>query len=304
MTAREQGAAIVLAMGVVAMAALAAVAMVASQSTWSREVELGARHAQAQALVLAGIDWGRAVLSDDRRVSNVDTLSEPWARRLAAIPIGNGALQGHLDDEQGKFNLNDVVSRGKVVPSQLAHFERLLAILGLPSDIANALADWVDADSELRSPGGAEDAYYLSLRPPYLAANRPLVDIGELVLVRGFGPDVLARLRPFVTALPRYTPVNVNTCTPEVLAAVVDGLDLDEARALVAQRERSYFRSVPDFMRQLPSGAKASSADVAVSSSFFLATMRVSLGSVQARGSALLERGSGGWPTIVWRKEL
>ena len=74
--------AVVLAMGVVALAAIAAAAMLASQSTWSRHVELTAEHVQAQALVHAGVDWARALLSDDRRVSNVDHLGEPWALRL------------------------------------------------------------------------------------------------------------------------------------------------------------------------------------------------------------------------------
>jgi len=78
MSARQRGVAIVLAMGVVALAAMAATAMMVTQSTWSRAAELTAAHAQAQTLVLAGADWARAVLSDDRRLSNVDHLAEPW----------------------------------------------------------------------------------------------------------------------------------------------------------------------------------------------------------------------------------
>lgn len=304
MRPHQRGAAIVLAMGVVAMAALAAVAMIVSQSTWSREVELTTDHAQAQALVSAGIDWGRAILSDDRRVSNVVDLDEPWAIRLPAIPVTHGSLHGFIDDEQGRFNLNDVVSGGKVIPGQLKDFVRLLSILRLPTDLANALADWVDADNVVRLPGGAEDEYYLSLQPPYLAADRPLVNVGELALVRGFSSSVLARLRPYVTALPRFTAVNVNTCTPEVLAAVVRGLSLDAARAIVAQRNQIYFRSVSDFMRQLPAGATVNSADVSVSSSFFRAHMRARIGPAEARGTALLDSEGVGWPTIVWRKEL
>ena len=50
--------------------------------------------------------------------------------------------------------------------------------------------------------------------------------MAELALVRGFDDGVRARLRPFVTALPRFTAVNANTASPEVLAAVVEGLGL------------------------------------------------------------------------------
>ncbi|HVB49742.1 MAG TPA: type II secretion system minor pseudopilin GspK [Burkholderiales bacterium] len=302
MRARQHGVAIVLAMGVVALAALAVTAMMVSQSTWARQLELTADHVQAQILIQAGLDWARAVLSDDRRTSNVDYLGEPWAMRLPPVPVANGSLAGRIDDEQGKFNLNDILQAGKVDLTQLAHFRRLLSILALPPQLADALADWIDADSQPQPQDGAEDAYYLSLQPPYLAANRPLIDLGELALVRGFDDQVRARLRPFVTALPRFTPVNVNTASPEVIAAIIDGLSLDDARAVVAQRERAYFRTFSDFFNQLPPGLIVPADEVSVSSNYFLATMRVTIGGAQALGSALLARDNAGWPTVLWQK--
>jgi hypothetical protein len=45
--------------------------------------------------------------------------------------------------------------------------------------------------------------------------------------------------------------------------------------------------------------------DISFGSDYFMATMRVTIGGSQARGTALLARGSsGGWPAIVWRKVL
>ncbi|MEK7361197.1 MAG: type II secretion system minor pseudopilin GspK [Pseudomonadota bacterium] len=302
MRIRQRGVAIVLAMSVVTLAALAATAIMVTQSTWSRQVELTAGHGQAQLLIQAGLDWARAVLSDDRRSSNVDHLGEPWALRLPPISVENGSLAGYIEDQQGKFNLNNLLKDGKVNLAQLAHFQRLLSILALPPALAGALADWIDADSEPQPRNGAEDAYYLSLQPPYLAANRPLIDVAELALVRGFDDNVRAQLRPFVTALPRFTAVNANTAPPEVLAAVVEGLGLDGARAMVAQRERAYFRNLSDFFNQLPSGLIVPTENISVSSDYFIATTRVTIGGAQARGSALLARENAGWPAIVWRK--
>jgi len=301
---RQRGVAVVLAMGVVAAAALAAAAILASQSTWSRQAELTAEHVQAQALVQAGIDWGRALLSDDRRLASVDHLGEPWALRLPPIPVDNGELAGQIDDQQGLFNLNNLVRNGTVSPAHLAQFRRLLEILALPDALAGSLADWLDADGEPQLPprGGAESGYYQGLQPPYLAANRPLSDVAELALVRGFDEAVRARLRPFVTALPRFTPVNVNTASPEVLAAVVSNLDLDGARALTAQRGRAYFRNLAELLAQLPPGVVADGNNVTTASQYFVASARVTIGGAQARGSALLERESRGWPTVVWRK--
>ena len=302
MRAGQRGVAIVLAMGVVALAAMAATAIMVTQSTWARRSELTTDHIQAQFIIKAGLDWARAVLSDDRRMSAVDHLGEPWALRLPPMPVDNGKLAGYIEDQQGAFNVNNLVINGKVNPTQLAHFRRLLTILDLPAELADALADWLDGDSEPQPRGGAEDGYYLGLARPYLAANRPLIDVAELALVRGFDGNVRARLRPFVTALPGVTAVNVNTATPEVCAAIVDGLNLDGARALVAKRGRAYFRDNADFLNQLPKGATVPIDDIAVSSTFFLATMRVTIGGAEARGTALLAREDTRWPTIIWRK--
>ncbi|HEY5613635.1 MAG TPA: type II secretion system minor pseudopilin GspK [Lysobacter sp.] len=299
---RQRGVAIVLALAVVALAALAATAMLVSQSTWSRQVELTAGHAQAQHLLQAGLDWSRAVLSDDRRVSDVDHLGEPWALRLPSMPVENGSLTGHIEDQQGKFNLNNLHEDGKVSVVQLERFRRLLTILALPPVLADSLADWIDDDNQPQPRGGAEDAHYLALQPPRLAANRPLTDVAELALVAGFDDTVRARLRPFVTALPRFAAVNVNTASPEVIAASVDGLNLDDARAIVAKRERTWFRSISDFSSQLPTGLSVPSQYIAVSSDYFIATMAITIGGAQARGSALLAREHDGWPVIVWRK--
>jgi general secretion pathway protein K len=304
----QRGVAIVLAMAVVTMAALAATAIVVTQSTWARRAQLANEHAQAQLLIRTGLDWARAVLSDDLLVSSVDHPGEPWALVLPAIPVENGSLLGHIEDQQGKFNLNNLLHDGSISVVHLASFTRLLVLLQLPPQLAGTLADWLDADDEPQPGGGAEAAYYQALPVPSLAANRPLLDSAELADVAGFDASVRARLRPFVTALPGFTPLNANTAPAEVLAAVVEGLGLDGARDLVARRKRAYFRNFADFASQLPpavrvnSGATFSAETITVSSNYFIASAQVEFGAAQARGSALLVRPGTGWPLILWRK--
>ncbi|MFY9327877.1 MAG: type II secretion system minor pseudopilin GspK [Georgfuchsia sp.] len=303
MRVQQRGVAIILAMGVVALAVIAAAAIMVSQSTWGRQVELTTDHIQARSVLLAGADWARALLSDDLRISNVDHLGEPWALKLPPMPVENGELVGQIDDQQGKFNLNNIVTEGKVNVAQIAHFRTLLAILGLPAELADALGDWIDADSQPQ-PDGAEDAYYLAKDSPYVTANQPLIDVDELALVRGFDDNVRARLRPYITALPSFTAINVNTAPAEVIAATINNLDLGSAQVLVAQRDRIYFRSKDDFLSLLPGGAEVASGDISVNSQYFMATLRVTIGGAQASGKALLSRGSAGWPDILWRKYL
>ena len=122
--------------------------------------------------------------------------------------------------------------------------------------------------------------------------------------MRGFDDQVRARLRPFVTALPRYTQINVNTASAEVLAAMIDDMDLDVARTLVAQRERAYFTSVEDFASRIPGKLAVPASGVVLSSQYFIVTLNVNFGQAQARGAALLARDGAGWPAVVWRKTL
>jgi general secretion pathway protein K len=300
---RERGAAIVLAMGVVALAAVAASGIMVAQSTWARHGELTADHVQAQAIVMAGVDWARAVLGDDRRLSEVDHLGEPWALRLQPMPLENGQLSGYIEDQQGLFNLNNIVKDGRVEGVQFDSFCRLLTMLGLPVALADALVDWLDGN-DVVEPQGAEDAYYLALQPPYFTANRPLTDLAELAMVRGFDHGVRSRLSPFVTALPRFTAVNVNTAPPEVLAAIVPSIGLDGARSLVAKRASVYFRNPADFIRELPRESVGTVPNIGVGSDYFLTHVSVNVGGAEARAVVLLARGSAGWPSVVWRKAL
>lgn len=281
MSKHERGAAIVLALSVVALASLAATAMMVSQGVWIRQIELSAGRTQGHFVIQAGLDWARAVLSHDRHTSDVDHLGEPWAVRLSPIPLESGSVAGYLEDGQARFNLNNLLKNGVIDQAQLAAFRRLLTILGLQAGLAERLADWMEI-------GG-----------------RPLVDASELARLDCFDEAVRRRLGPFVAALPRATAVNVNTAAPEVLAAVIEGLSLDDARALVAQRDRAYFRSTAEFLDRLPGNATVPAGSISVTSDYFMATIHAQFGDAHARSLALLVHEEfGGWPAIVWRKYL
>jgi general secretion pathway protein K len=299
---RQCGVALVLVLLIVALATSLAVYMTTQQNLWQRQLESQLDRAQARRIGIAAIDWARAVLADDARASSIDHADEMWALRLPAMPVENGEVTGVIEDRQGLFNLNNLVRNGAASPPDVAQFQRLLGLLGLPADLAAALADWMDADSETQYPGGAEDGYYLSLAHPYRAANRPLIELDELALVRGYDRPTIERLRPYVTVLPLPGPVNVNFAPPEVLAAVVQNLSLADARTLVLQRRGDPFKSVADFRQRMPGGgAQVSDRDVSVSSQFFIVTGRATMGQALVTTQALLQRSGGDWPAVVWQ---
>ncbi|ADE10732.1 type II secretion system minor pseudopilin GspK [Sideroxydans lithotrophicus] len=299
----QQGVALVLVLLIVAMATTIAAFMAQQQGFWQRAVENGRDRAQARRIAEAGIDWARAVLADDAAANQFDHGHEMWAMKLPAIPVEGGEVQGTIVDQQGVFNLNNLVNNGVTSVASLARFQRLLSALGLPQELGSALADWMDADSET-AENGAEDGYYLSLAKPYRCANRPLSDIGELAWVKGFDAGIIKRLQPFVSVLPESnTAVNVNFAPPEVLVAILPGLTLQNARQMATKIRTTPYKTMADFLQQLPkSVSQDSTMSLSVSSQYFMVTGYATQGDGASSVHALLHR-SGIWATQV-RKSL
>ena len=294
---KQNGVAIIMVLLIVALATTLAAFIATQQNLWQRQVESQLEHTQARRI--AAIDWACAILADDARTSSIDTEKEIWASRLPAMPVQNGEVIGLIEDRQGLFNLNNLVRNGTTSAPDVAQFQSLLVLLGLPSDLAIALADWMDTDSETQNPGGAENSYYLSLPNPYRTANMPLSEIGELSLIKGFDSKTIERLRPFVSALPMPGAINVNFAPAEVLAAVTN-MSLADARVLVQQRTVQPFQSTADFTEHLPHGGTMSAGNITVSSNYFMVTGRATMGRAQVTTQALLQR-TNGWPTVVWQ---
>ncbi len=295
----QRGAAIIMVLLIVALGTSVAAFMALQQDLWQRQVENQFNWIQARKIGIAGADWARAVLADDASNNNYDHPGEMWAQRIPSIPVENGELMGAIDDQQGLFNLNNLVRGGATSSADVAQFQRLLAMLNLPPELATALADWMDADSTPQYPGGAEDPYYLSLPRPDRAANRPLTELGELLRVKGYDLPTLERLRPYITVLPVPTSINVNFAPPEVLVAVLNNLSLQDARMLAQQRLSRPFKSVEEFNQQLPVGkGQAPDGSVTVSSQFFLVKGYANFERSQIRIETLVQR-NGGWPTVV-----
>jgi len=301
MARMQRGAALIIAMVIAALAATVAMSLAANQQQWFASMTNRRDQVQAQALAQAGVQWARQILFEDARTTIIDTLAEPWAFPLPTTPLENGSVEGRIIDAQGLLNVNNLVGTDVDVTAERARFERLFARLGLPTASLDAIADWIDADSVTRG-GGAEDGWYAQQSNPMLAANAPIVRTAEIVLVRGMSPAAVTALAPYVTALPRQTKLNVNTAPGPVLAASVEGLDATGLSALLASRAEKPFTGVPDFRTRLPQGASIKSeAGFDVGSKYFLVTVIARQGDTRAQARALLERGKGAWPTIVWQ---
>jgi len=304
--ARSRGVAVVTALLVVAIAASAATFMLAQQSAMLNQAALIAARAQADLHARTGLDWARGVLTEDLKATGlVDALNEGWAQPIAAFPVDRALVAGNLTDEQARFNLNNLVKSNAKSEPDVAIFQRLLESLQLPPELAFAVVDWIDPDSDLAGPAGAEDNHYLALERPYRAANQPLVQVEELHRIRGFDARAVARLRPYVTVLPVRTTVNVNTAPLEVLQAILPATPPGELTGLIARRAKLPVRTAEELRKALPQAdGTALGSDLGVRSGYFLARVSVAQDDVQLGVEALLRREDNGATAIIWRRPL
>ncbi len=299
---KQSGAAIVMAILIVALAAILAASLASRETIRASRLESVQNRAEARWLALAGTDFASAVLNDDAKRNTVDYPGEAWATIPPPIPVDGGEISGYITDQQGLFNLNNLAINGKTDPVQLDNFRRLLILLQLNPDLAQAVADWIDADGDVQSPGGAENNYYAGLPDPYRAANMPLVGIEDLYDIAGFDEPTIERLRPFVSVLPVSTQINVNTAPPEVLSAILPGLTLDMARQLVNSRNQNYFMTTGDFASRIQGkNIVVPDGEIEVASQFFLVTVKVKQWKTRVVMHTLLDREGSSWPRKVWQ---
>ena len=137
------------------------------------------------------------------------------------IELGNGTITYTIKDENGKISIN---STGKIV------LNKLLAYSGVKEKldqdiISDSILDWIDSNKNHRI-NGAEDDYYRTQHPPYLAKNGKIETLSELLKVRGVTEEILygsqeedgeyKGIAQFLTVY-KFASINPNTTSPEVL---------------------------------------------------------------------------------------
>jgi general secretion pathway protein K len=239
---RERGVALVAAVSALAVLTVLATGLAYTTAVDQHLARSALQALQADALARSGVAAAAVLLGEAAGRAPVDTLRSPWAEDPGRQPLGRGWVHVRVEDEARRLDLG--------APELAPALPRLLELLGLDPRLADAIADWTDADDALRA-GGAERDYYLGLRPPYRPANAPLASVGDLGLVRGVGARVLARLTPFVTTAGEAA-VNPNTAPREVLLAVADGLDPAGVAGILTARERRAIDPAEDLETYFP----------------------------------------------------
>jgi general secretion pathway protein K len=205
---------------------------------------------RAYYLANGGVKAGRMLLQED--TNGYDGPDELWSQGVVGYPVGDGTVSITIEDLGGKVDLNRLVSSlGNIDPVVKDRCLRLFSELQLadPAGLVDALIDWLDPGSD-EQPLGAESTYYLGLPHPYPAKNGPLDSLDELLLVKGFDADILAKLAPHVTVYGSEK-INVNSASTEVLLALSDQMDADAAKRIVDARQEQPFKTLQQ-LQQLP----------------------------------------------------
>jgi len=285
--ARQSGVALLMAILVVVAATAISVSMIHDESFLIRKTSRLQLLDRASLYALGLEDWAQVFLKRDRKDSKIDDLSEDWAIGVPGLPIEAGYLAGYMEDEQSRFNLNSLLDD----KDSLKRLTRLCDNLDVDPAFIPALLDWIDEDSDVRYPDGAEELF-----ETYRIANRYMVDVSELLLVKSIKTEDYDKLRPFITALPPTSKINVNTMSETVFLMLDDNLD---AKAFLDEREKDPFSSVQDFIDRLQ--IPVEEAGLSVSSEYFRAYGQVVQADLEYSFDTLIHRNTNGGTIVISR---
>ena len=199
----RRGMVLVLVLIIVAMISLGSYSFSELMFAEYRAARLHERRLQARLAAESGVEYAAARLTqtaEQQTRAPLATATDPWrgvlvnesdnpaARSrfsLVAPPVAGDdtfKLRYGLGNESAKLNLYTLLEWDRAQPG--AAQAALMRLPGMREELADAILDWIDEDSTPR-PQGAEAEHYQALEPPYLPANRPPVNLAELLQVRG-----------------------------------------------------------------------------------------------------------------------
>lgn len=300
---KQRGVALITALVIMAIAATLAAAMHWQGSLDTRRTATLIQGDQALEYALGAEAWAgqilRRDLTDPKNPQHSVNLGQDWAMQLPPLPVEGGQIIGHIEDMQGRFNLD--LLQGSACGPTNAYFgqlQRLLAALNQDPDIADAVCDWVNGGNIPTQPGGAKDDFYSRLQPPYLTAEGPMTSVSELELVKGVTPGVYAALAPYVCAIPvAATPgqgptasiwLNVNTAPALLISTMAPNISADQANQVVGERgTQGITQQEFSNIIEVPSGG----IPAGFTSQYFLLTVTAEIGSTHITMYSLLKGG-------------
>jgi general secretion pathway protein K len=149
---------------------------------------------------------------------------------------------------------------------------RLLTHLEIddPDALSDALIDWIDRN-QATSPRGAENSWYQGLASPLASKDGPLDTVDELLLVKGFTPEIVQKLTPHVTVA-GVGRLNLNSAGKDLLLIWDSDVTPGAIDQLLERRQEKPFKSLTEVQEVLgivTYSALNRNVDIAVNSQFY-----------------------------------
>ncbi len=303
----QQGVALLMAIIVVAFVVIISINMLTQSQLQIHQLTNIYNKEQTRQYLMAAERWAVSVLAEDfktelKNAQHFDGFQDAWNTPLENMD--KISVSASISDLQGRLNLNNLFYRGQVQTQWLNVYRDLLTLLKLPRSLADSLQDWMDRDNTASGSQGAEDEYYLSLKPPYRAANAHLVQLAELKKIRGYTDKIISTLKPYVYVVNDMTAVNINTADKIVLQAAMPDVSQKEILRIAQQQKTRTYQSIEAFMNQ--DSLKNTRIDknlISVSSHYFKVNGHARINNYPMRLSSLIKRDIQGETTIIYRME-
>ncbi|MFJ2279869.1 type II secretion system minor pseudopilin GspK [Pseudomonas sp. NPDC087803] len=308
----QQGMAIISALLIAAVVAVIAAGMLTRQSVSTRALEADQQRVQGRWVLHGGLEISRQLLWDARQRDPLTRLDQPWAQRLNAQ-----GFEGRLEDEQGKFNLRNLVANERVDEAQVQAFQRLCALIGISAGLSQRISQRVIGsypyllNAQIAENTTSKNAFDSGRATSPNASRKPqnpklpmLRSVDDLRSVEGVNEAVIGKLAPYLTVIPATTWLNGNTATAPVLAAYVPGLSLERAQALINERDAGrWFINRGDFVNRLRMpNLELTSVKVGITSDWFRLRGEARRDQRRVSLDALLHRSEDRLPQVIWSR--
>lgn len=282
---KNSGAALLFAMGLVAIISAVTVRFMSSNDLATRQIIGQHWQMQGRWLLEGGMQWVKLILSEDARGrgGRVDHLGEPWA-----VPIRDLDLSNFLSQQKGvdwvSGRLDDVRFSGRIVDAQARlnltvdndsdeRFVRI-ALERLALKRGDTVADYTVVRTDRQNGAGVLASFDVSgFKNSGASMGGTNVDPGGVV------------------NLPEPTPVNVNTANQDILFAVIQNSTAQEIAAIIKSRTERPFDDFDDLLTRFPSlRGRALSRWVGAKTSYFEVFGELRFGRLTTRGIYLVKR--------------
>ena len=173
--------------------------------------------------------WAKSILlSDDL---SVDSLDEVWATSITPIQVPGGTVYAKLNDLQSRLNLNNLIDLETNIysPQYRSFFYDCINLIN------TQLQQQLMADTIF--------SYVVSQSPkPKLFEQS-----AEIRKIKSISAKDYIKIKPLLTALPRLTPININTASKEILSCIHPQLSGSLVNKVIQKRKIKAFGIMDEF---------------------------------------------------------